>query len=320
MRYVVLGAGAVGGVVGANLHRAGTPVTLVARGDHLQRLRTDGLRLETPVGSEVLDVAAVGSTAEISFTEDTVVLLAVKSHQTQAALDDLADHAPPTTPVVAMQNGVANERSILRRFAHTYAICVMLPSGHLEPGVIVQRCHPTPGILDIGRYPGGVDATAETVAADLRAARFESVPRSDIMAWKHRKLVINLGNAVQACFVPGEASDELAALVRDEREQVLAVAGVPLVSEAEDAERRGDILQSRDRHPTIRGGSTWQSMARGAGSVETDYLTGEIVLLGRLHGVPTPASDLLQRAAHDLARDRGAVGSLDAATLLDALK
>ena len=88
---------------------------------------------------------------------DSVVLLCVKSHQTATALDDLAAHAPDATPVVSVQNGVANERAILRRFARTYAVCVMLPSGHLEPGVVAQKCHPTPGILDVGRIPRGVD-------------------------------------------------------------------------------------------------------------------------------------------------------------------
>ena len=111
MRYVVYGAGAVGGVIGGNLHRAGVPTTLVARGAHLEAIRRDGLLLATPDGDHRLDVTAVGGAAEVDWTDDTVVLLTVKSHQTAAALDDLVAHAPPHTPVVAAQNGVANERS-----------------------------------------------------------------------------------------------------------------------------------------------------------------------------------------------------------------
>ena len=67
------------------------------------------------------------------------------------------------------------------------------------------------------------------------------------------------------------------------------------------------------------GGSTWQSVQRGAGSVEIDYLAGEIVLLGRLHRIPTPVNELLQRVVSELARDRGAARSLDAADLLARL-
>jgi len=291
----------------------------VARGAHLDAIRRDGLLLETPDAEHRLDVTTAADAAEVGWTDDTVVLLTVKSHQTAAALDDLVGHAPASTPVVAAQNGVANEAAVLRQFAATYGICVMLPSGHLEPGVVVQRCHPTPGILDIGRFPAGVDATAEAVADDLRRAGFESVPRPDIMAWKHRKLVMNLGNAVQACCAPGPATDELYDLVKVEGERTLAAAGIPVVSEDDDKERRGDILRRPGRHPGIRGGSTWQSVARGVGAVETDYLSGEIVLIGRLHGVPTPANELLQRVTGELARAGGDVGSLDGADLLAQL-
>ena len=145
-------------------------------------------------------------------------MLAVKSHQSEAALADLVQHAPETVPVVCAQNGVTNEPATLRRFIHTYAITVMLPAQHLEPGVVVQACHPVPGILDIGRYPSGTDEVTERVSADLRS----DGPNS-------------LG----------------------------------------------------------------QSLARGL-DTEVDFRAGEIVLLGRLHGVPTPASERVQRAAHEL--------------------
>ena len=51
------------------------------------------------------------------------------------------------------------------------------------------------------------------------------------------------------------------------------------------------------------GGSTWQSLRRGAGSIETDYLNGEIVLLGRVHGIPTPANETVQALANELSRN-----------------
>ena len=180
------------------------------------------------------------------------MLLCVKSHQTAAALDDLAAHAPATTPVVSVQNGVANERAILRRFARTYAVCVMLPSGHLEPGVVAQKCHPTPGILDVGCFPRGVDELTETIAEDLRRGGFESVPRPDIMAWKYRKLIRNLGNGIDAVCAPGDGGDEPARLAAAEGELVLATAGIPAVTEAEDDERRGDILRSTTGHLAAR--------------------------------------------------------------------
>jgi 2-dehydropantoate 2-reductase len=318
MEYVVYGAGAVGGVIGAHLHLAGIPTTLVARGDHLAAIRRDGLTLDTAETVHRLEIPAAADASEVAWTDESVVILTVKSHQTTAALDDLAAHARASTAIVCAQNGVANEAMGLRRFARTYAITVMLPATHLEPGVVVQKCHPTPGILDIGRVPTGVDDTAKAIAEDLRRAGFESQPRADIMAWKHRKLLMNLGNGVDAAFAPGEASDELERRARAEGEEVLAAAGVDVVSEGQDRERRGDILRVRESGRPPMGGSTWQSITRGTRS-EIDYLAGEIVLLGRLYGVPTPVNELVQRTTAELAAGNGSARSRDAAAALAEL-
>jgi 2-dehydropantoate 2-reductase len=170
----------------------------------------------------------------------------------------------------------------------------MLPSQHLEPGVVVQSCHPMPGLLDVGRYPSGVDDLCDSVAVDLRSAGFESVPRADIMAWKHRKLVTNAVGDVST-VLPDEAA-ELKPLVRAEAEAAIAAAGIAVVSDAADAERRGTLLQGRD---DVHGpNSLGQSIRRGGSGLEVDYRAGEIVLLGRLHGIPTPANERVQRAAH----------------------
>ena len=98
----MLGAGAVGGVIGARLHEAGPATTLVARGDQLAAIRRDGLRVDRADGTSTVRVPAVGSVAGVTWTDDTVVLLTVKSHQSIAALEDLAAHAPATTPVVCV--------------------------------------------------------------------------------------------------------------------------------------------------------------------------------------------------------------------------
>lgn len=318
MRYVVYGAGAVGGVIGARLHLVGLPVTLIARGDHLEAIRTRALVLETVDGRQDVAVPAARGAADVEWTPHTVVLLTVKSQHTAEALADLAAHAPASTIVVSGQNGVANEREILRRFGRVLSICVMQPCAQLEPGVVVQQCHPVPGILDIGRYPTGTDDLTEAISADLRAAGFVSEPRPDIMAWKHRKLIMNLGNGVQACFQPGPEADRLQTLARAEGEAALAAAAIPVVSEEEDLARRGDILQGRARPDAW--GSSWQSLSRGAGNIEADYLNGEVALLGRLHGVPTPANALIQRLSNRLARASGTQRSLDAGKALAQLE
>jgi 2-dehydropantoate 2-reductase len=194
----------------------------------------------------------------------------------------------------------------------------MLPASHLEPGVVVQGSSNLPGLLDVGCYPRGTDDRAEAVAAGLRAGGFESVVRPDIMAWKHRKLMLNLGNAAAAACRPDDLRDRLTDLAVAEGEAVLAAAGIPVVSQETDDERRGDLLDT-SRMRERGGGSTWQSLRRGTGDVEVDYLNGEVSLLGRLHDVPTPVNDLLRDVTWRLAAVGAEPGSLDAADLLEEL-
>jgi 2-dehydropantoate 2-reductase len=321
MHWLVYGAGAVGGVLGARMYDAGLDVTLVARGDHLAAIRSRGLTVAAPDGERTIDVPVVGSAAEADLTRPTTVLLAVKSHQTHAAVEDLVAALPGGAPVVSLQNGVANELALLRFFADVQGVCVMMPSGHLEPGVVEQHCAPVPGILDVGGYPGGVGKSTLRVVEAFATAGFVSEPRADIMAWKRRKLMMNLGNAVQACCGDDDPDwERLLEVVEAEGEAALAASGLTVVSRAEDRERRGDILRRGELAGRPRGGgSSWQSLRRAQGNIESDYLNGEVVLLGRLHSVPTPANELLRVTAGRLAREGAAPASVRAADLLSRL-
>jgi 2-dehydropantoate 2-reductase len=319
MRFVVYGAGAVGGVIAARLALGGEDVQVVARGPHLEAIRRQGLRLVTPHEETVVELRASDTLADLDVGSDTAVLVSVKSHQTAAVMHDVLRSTPADVTLVSAQNGVANEATLQRGRRHVLGVVVMLPSSHLEPGVVIQGSSNKPGLLDVGTFPSGVDERAEAVALGLRAGGFESVVRPDIMAWKHRKLMMNLGNAAQAACAPGPGRDRLDELVRVEGERVLVAAGIPVVSEAADRERRADHLDtspSRGRG----GGSTWQSLRRGTGDVEVDYLNGEISLLGRLHGVPTPANGLVRDTVWRLAAERAEPGSVAAADLLEELE
>jgi 2-dehydropantoate 2-reductase len=317
VRFVVFGAGAVGGVVGGRLVEHGHEVVLIARGEHGRTVAERGLVVESPAGSMTLRMPVAEAPAGVDWRGDDVVMLAVKSQDTALALEALATSAPPATPVFCLQNGVDNERSALRRFPAVYGVCVMLPAEHLEPGVVQAYSDPVPGLLDLGRYPGGEDLLAGQVAAALRAATFDSVARADVMRWKYRKLIMNLANAVEAVCGPAAGRD-LAALARSEGDRVLRAAGIEVATEAEDRARRGRTLRLGEIAGRQRGGgSSWQSLARATGSIEADYLNGEIVLLGRTHGVPTPVNATLQRLAHDAARRRVPPGATTEAEVLE---
>jgi 2-dehydropantoate 2-reductase len=320
VRFIVYGAGAIGGVIGGRLFEHGHDVVLVARGPHLAAILDNGLRVESPSGAATFPIPAVAHASELALRGDDVVVFAMKTQHTADAARALAAVAPPDIPVVSAQNGVENERILLRHFGDVYGICVMCPTGHLEPGVVEAYSAPITGLLDIGRWLGGVDETAATIATALRASSFECEPRTDIARWKYGKLLLNLGNAIEALCGPSERGGTLMRLARNEAIQALTTAGIDFVDRDEDRARRGDLLTMTPIAGRPRGGgSSWQSLQRGTGNIETDYLNGEIVMLGRMAGVDTPVNALLQRRATRAALDGTRPGSVDPVELLAEL-
>jgi 2-dehydropantoate 2-reductase len=319
MRLIVYGAGAIGGLVGALLAEHGQEVMLIGRGPHAEAIRTSGLVVASPTGTRVVELPVVTEPAAARIGPGDVVLLAMKSQDTFSALTSLQQVAAASTAVVCLQNGVENERVALRRFGRVYGVCVMCPATHLEPGVVESESVGIPGLLDVGRYPSGTDEQSAAVAEAFRQATFESIERADIMRWKYRKLLMNLNNAVQAvCHEPGRS--EIRRMALSEGEACLAAAGITVVPAEEDDARRAGKLDIRPVSGRRRGGgSSWQSLQRRTGSIESDYLNGEIALLGRLYGVPTPVNSLLQELAGELAQQGAPPGALSAEEFLARL-
>ena len=332
MRYIIIGAGAIGGGIGGRLYESGQDVVLVARGPHLAALRDGGLRFTTPEGSRTLPVPAVGGPGELELGPEDVLVLAVKAQHTAGLLE--AWSARPVTgggpdgggtagellPLLCAQNGVENERLALRWFRRVYGVSVWMPATHLEPGRVAVPGAPLSGFLHLGRCPAptGPDDTAQAIAADLEKAHFRAPVQEDVMRWKYGKLIGNLGNALDALADPVEqaAVAELYRRARAEGEAVLTAAGIPYASIAEQLEQRRDLMDLVPLEGVELGGSSSrQSLARGTGSIEADYLNGEITLLARLHGVPAPLNEALQRLATAYAREGRAPGSLPTAEL-----
>jgi 2-dehydropantoate 2-reductase len=321
VRFVIYGPGAVGGVVAARLYQHGHEVALIARGAHHDRLASAGLLLRDPSGEQRLPIPAVKHPGEIAWDEGDVVLVAVKSQHSPQVLTQLAAAAPANVPVVCLQNGVRNEPEALRRFENVYGVPVACPCVHLEPGVVEAYSWPVTGILDVGRYPTGADQTAAAVAAAFNASAFHSRAIDDLPRWKWRKLITNLGNAIEAVCGPPAHKGPIATTAAAEGEACLQAARIDAVPGEEDRIRRGDLLQLQPVSGQARpGGSTWQSLSRHTHDVETDYLNGEIVLLGRLHGVATPVNALLQRLANRLALHGDAPGAFSAAEFMAMLE
>lgn len=288
---------------------------MIARGAHARALRERGLRLESHAGVEQLAVQVIEHPSELRFRDGDLVVLAVKTQDLGTALDELAAVAPSDLPVACAQNGVEAERLALRRFDRVYGISVMVPAVYLDPGVVQAFATPLTGVLDLGRYPHGRDSISEQLAAALRGANFGSEVCDEIQRIKYGKLVSNLGNAIEALSGPAARKGPVAELVREEALTVLRAAGSEL--DLAGLAKRAEAFVAKPLAGQARpGGSSWQSLFRQTGNIESDYLNGEVVLLGRLHGVPTPVNRLLQRLANEYARKKLPPGSLP----LDALQ
>src|SRR3954468_22817007 len=104
MRFVIYGAGGIGGVLGGRLAQHGHEVALIARGEHAAVTRERGLRVESPDAEVTISLETVTSPQEIAWNDGDVVLLAMKSQDTFAALHELVPLVPSDTPVVCVQN------------------------------------------------------------------------------------------------------------------------------------------------------------------------------------------------------------------------
>jgi 2-dehydropantoate 2-reductase len=331
MRYVVLGAGAIGGTIGGLLAESGQDVVLVARGEHARVMARDGLRLATPGRVITVRPPVLSEVAALDLAAGDVLVTTTKSQDT-AGLLELVAGKPHSDEVVVLcaQNGVENERIALRLFPFVLGCSVMLPAVHLEPGRVDAQGTPYAGMLEIGPFPVGAGMpagmTVDHIAANLTAAGILTTAHADVMRWKYAKLVRNTGNAVTALC--GDDLDEegrrLAAeadrRAMDEARRVLALAGIDVVGDEEWNSHRGDRVQVGVVEGRRRGGgSSWQSVARGTGSIESDALNGEIVLLARLHGATAPVNEVLQREAGLLARRRGRPGEMSPQRLIALL-
>jgi 2-dehydropantoate 2-reductase len=337
-RYVIIGAGAIGGALGAVLARAGTPTVLVARGRHAEVLATAGITLRTPDGSFRTPVTAASGAEHVRLTDRDVLVFTTKTQQLDAALQEWVDqpvHGPDGVvgtagerlPAMTALNGVAAEEKALRYFHRVFGICVWLPAVHVEPGEVIVRSWPVAGQFHIARWPASISTQDD---ADLLSGLAETwssagirvrIP-DDVAPWKYNKLLSNLGNAVGALAAEAADAGEVVAAVRAEGEKVLRHAGIEWVSFETSTAARADGPSIR-AVPGWNGGasnSTWQSLSRNTGNVETDYFNGEIVRIAHRHGITAPLNAALARAARAAVRNGSGPSRYSAAQLAELLE
>ena len=336
-RYVIIGAGAVGGTLGALLTRAGIPAVLVARGRHADVLAAAGITLRTPDGTVHTAVTAVSRPEDVCLSHRDVLVFATKTQQLDAALPEWVDEpvrgrdgvvgtAGELLPAMTALNGVAAEEKALRYFRQVFGICVWLYAVHLEPGEVIVHSWPVVGQFHIARWPASLRTPADVhwltgLAASWTAAGIRVRTPDDVAPWKYNKLLSNLDNAVGALTADAADAGQVVAAVRSEGENVLRQAGIDFVSFETTTAARAD-------GPTVRpvpgwnagpSNSTWQSLSRNTGDVETDFLNGEIVRLAHKHGIAAPLNAALARAARAVVRNGLGPSHYSAAQLAELL-
>jgi 2-dehydropantoate 2-reductase len=285
MKVAVVGAGAVGCYYGGMLARAGHDVTLIGRPRHVEAIERQGLRLETQTFDERIRVSASSEGSAVRSAQ--LVLLCVKSTDTESAAAIIKPHLAPDALVLSLQNGVENAdrlRAILPQdvlAAVVYIGTEMAGPGHVK--------HHGRGELIIERSRASDELAQALIAAGVPTDISDNV-RGALWA----KLILNCAyNALSAItqlpygrLVKGAG---ITAVMRDVVDECLAVA------KADDVTIPGDVDAAiRKIAETVPGqySSTAQDLARGKPS-EIDHLNGVIVRRGEALGVATPVNRLL---------------------------
>jgi 2-dehydropantoate 2-reductase len=285
MKVAVVGAGAVGCYYGGMLARAGHDVTLIGRPQHVEAIERQGLRLETQTFDERIRVSASSEGSAVRSAQ--LVLLCVKSTDTESAAAAIKPHLAPDALVLSLQNGVENAdrlRAILPQ--HVLAAVVYIGTEMAGPGHVR---HHGRGELIIERSRASDELAQALIAAGVPTDISDNV-RGALWA----KLILNCAyNALSAItqlpygrLVKGAG---ITAVMRDVVDECLAVA------KADDVTIPGDVDAAiRKIAETVPGqySSTAQDLARGKPS-EIDHLNGVIVRRGEALGVATPVNRLL---------------------------
>jgi 2-dehydropantoate 2-reductase len=289
MRIAVMGTGGTGGYFGGLLARAGEDVTFIARGNHLDAIRKNGLAIKSVLsGDFTISAKATDNPGDIGPVD--FVLFCVKAYDNAVAAEQIRPLIGPETVVLSVQNGIDNEQQIGEVIGPEHVVgCVSYVSSTIEsPGVIAQTGGP--GKIVFGEMQGGTSARTKALQSTLQNSNITAELHPDIQVALWRKFLGICGvNGVTALtrLPMGEivACKETHNLMRGTMQEVEAVARASGVNLPE-----GCVDQSMDFfssvEPSVRG-SMYYDLAVGR-RLELEVLNGTVVRLGDEHGIPTP--------------------------------
>jgi 2-dehydropantoate 2-reductase len=288
MRIAVVGSGGVGGYFGGRLAATGVDVTFLARGAHLDAMRTRGLRIDSPKGDVHLPrVKAESDPAAIGPAE--IVFFAVKLYDTERALELLPPLIGPETVVIPLQNGVDSVAAVTRAVGapHTAGGTCYVSAVIAEPGVIR---HTAMDHLIFGELDGTRTARLEWLLEACRSAGFQSTLSTDIILdiWaKFVRLSVFSGMTAVTRSPLGVLRDdpELFAMLKDAVTEAMAVARAKGIAMPQSTVE--DVATAYRALPAQTKSSMLEDLERGR-RLELPWLSGAVVRIGRETGVETP--------------------------------
>jgi len=286
----------VGSVLGGMLSLHHHDVCLVGRAAHVDAINRDGLRIKSNTAEyHAHPAASTDILPEIAGKTDCL-LLAVKSQDLAAALDEMASAVPPGTPAICIQNGVAAEEAVAARYANVYGGVVRMTCSMVQPG---HASFQTGGRVLVGKYPKGADPLAKSIAAAITEAGFEAVAAKDIMCDKWLKLAVNVQSVFHAVIdARDHDTNEFQALkvgILEETRRVYKAAKVkarscdgrdPSIEDMIDRLRKPRT--NRTEHGVKVRNSVWQDLYLKRRAIEADFIHGPIIAMGDRHEVATP--------------------------------
>ncbi len=294
MKIAVIGAGGVGGTFGAALAQAGADVWFLARGAHLDAMRTDGLRIASARGDTHL-VPTQASDDPAAIGRADVVLFCVKLWDVESAGERIRPIIGPGTAVIPLQNGIdASDRLIPVLGAGAVMGGVAQVSATIEkPGVVRQTG--TFMRLVFGELNGERSARGEAFLALCRKAGFDADLSDQIRTELWLKFIVLATNsaitaATRLPFGRLRGDADVMGLFEAATKEVVAVgraAGVPLPEDA--AQRNMSFLAGA---PPAMMASMAHDLIKG-NRIELPWLSGKVVSMGRELGVPTPVHAVL---------------------------
>ncbi len=331
MTTLIWGAGAIGGIIGAYLARAGHPVHMVEIvADHVEAMRTTGLRIEGPV-EEFTQVLPALTPEELTGTYDRIIL-AVKAHHTDSALDQLVPHLASGGHVVSAQNGL-NERRIAERIGaeRTLGCFVNFGADWIGPGRILFGNR---AAVAVGELDGTMTDRAREAHALLSILEPEAVLTDNIWGYLWGKMGYG---ALLFCtaLTPDSMSD---AMARPEHRpayetlghEVMTLAAAEGVSplgfngfdpeafqtrDAEGMSRAMDVMIAHNRKTAKTHSGIWRDLAVRKRKTEVDAQIGIMVGLAADHGIEVPVLARMVALIHDIEDGR----RVQSSTLVDEL-